>query len=119
MTLFYTYFSTSQPSSSRGPGITQDQLAAALAFATGVSSMATPPSTTAGTTTMPNFSTPVPPQQDSPTSPSFTPGNTEALNTMRELGITDQNLASRALEIMGGDVQAAIDLIYSGWNGEE
>ena len=80
--------------------------------------MATPPSTTAGTTTMPNFSTPVPPQ-DSPTSPSFTPGNTEALSTMRELGITDQNLASRALEIMGGDVQAAIDLIYSGWNGEE
>jgi len=113
--------STSQPSSSRGPGITQDQLAAALAFATGVSTMATPPSNTGGTTTMPNFSTPVPllPPQDSPTSPSFTPGNTEALNTMRELGITDQNLASRALEIMGGDVQAAIGLIYSGWNGEE
>ena len=83
--------------------------------------MATPPSNTGGTTTMPNFSTPVPllPPQDSPTSPSFTPGNTEALNTMRELGITDQNLASRALEIMGGDVQAAIDLIYSGCNGEE
>ena len=36
----------------------------------------------------------------------------------RELGITDTALARRALQIMGGDVQAAIDLIYSGWNGE-
>ena len=38
--------------------------------------------------------------------------------SFRELGITDTALARRALQIMGGDVQAAIDLIYSGWNGE-
>ena len=38
--------------------------------------------------------------------------------SFRELGITDTALAKRALQIMGGDVQAAIDLIYSGWNGE-
>ena len=37
---------------------------------------------------------------------------------MRELGITDMDMATRALQIMGGDVQAAINLIYSGWNGE-
>ena len=38
---------------------------------------------------------------------------------MRELGINDAGLATRALQIMGGDVQAAIDLIYSGWTGND
>ena len=38
----------------------------------------------------------------------------QRLSIFRELGITDTALAKRALQIMGGDVQAAIDLIYSG-----
>ena len=41
------------------------------------------------------------------------------MNSMREMGITDGGMARRALEVMGGDVQAAIDLIYSGWEGTE
>ena len=40
-------------------------------------------------------------------------------DSMREMGITDERMAKRALEVMGGDVQAAIDLIYSGWEGAE
>ena len=36
---------------------------------------------------------------------------------MREMGIIDEGLARRALEVMGGDLQAAIDLIFSGWLG--
>ena len=39
--------------------------------------------------------------------------------TIREMGITDEGMAKQALEVMGGDVQAAIDLIYSGWEGAE
>ena len=41
------------------------------------------------------------------------------MNSMREMGITDEGMAKRALEVMGGDVQAAIDLIYSGWEGAD
>ena len=41
------------------------------------------------------------------------------MNSRREMGITDEGMAKRALEVMGGDVQAAIDLIYSGWEGAE
>ena len=53
----YSIFSTPQPSSSgsRGPGITQDQLGAALAFAFGGSLPATP-TPGSGTSSMPNFS---------------------------------------------------------------
>ena len=40
--------------------------------------------------------------------------------TIREYtGITDSDLASRALQLMGGDLQAAIDLILSGWLGQD
>ena len=50
--------------------------------------------------------------------PSSGPANYDSqLATMREMGITDEGMAKRALEVMGGDVQAAIDLIYSGWEG--
>ena len=57
---------------------------------------------------------------------------------MREMGIVDEGLALRALQIMGGDLQvpkflpliyylkyfdgllqAAVDLIFSGWEGED
>ena len=52
--------------------------------------------------------------------PSSGPANYDSqLATMREMGITDEGMARRALEVMGGDVQAAIDLIYSGWEGAE
>ena len=36
---------------------------------------------------------------------------------MREMGIVDEGLAIQALQIMGGDLQAAVDLIFSGWEG--
>jgi len=36
---------------------------------------------------------------------------------MREMGIIDEGLALQALQIMGGDLQAAVDLIFSGWEG--
>lgn len=41
------------------------------------------------------------------------------LATMREMGIIDEGLARRALTVMGGDLQAAIDLIFSGWLGDD
>jgi len=33
------------------------------------------------------------------------------------MGIVDEGLALQALQIMGGDLQAAVDLIFSGWEG--
>ena len=39
------------------------------------------------------------------------------VNTMKEMGIVDEGLALQALQIMGGDLQAAVDLIFSGWEG--
>jgi len=41
------------------------------------------------------------------------------LQTMREMGIVDEGLATQALQVMGGDLQAAVDLILSGWLGED
>eukprot|EP00095_Tigriopus_kingsejongensis_P002269 maker-scaffold8426_size2735-snap-gene-0.2 protein:Tk02269 transcript:maker-scaffold8426_size2735-snap-gene-0.2-mRNA-1 annotation:"ubiquitin-like protein 7" len=41
------------------------------------------------------------------------------VTTMKELGISDEGLARKALKLMGGDLQAAIDLIWSGWLGED
>lgn len=37
---------------------------------------------------------------------------------MREMGIADESAARNALTVMDGDVQAAVDLILSGWNGQ-
>jgi len=39
------------------------------------------------------------------------------VNRMKEMGIADEGLALQALQIMGGDLQAAVDLIFSGWEG--
>lgn len=41
------------------------------------------------------------------------------LASMREImgGVMDEGLAVQALQIMGGDVQAAVDLLFSGWEG--
>jgi len=41
----------------------------------------------------------------------------EQVARMREMGIVDEGLALQALQIMGGDLQAAVDLIFSGWEG--
>ena len=38
---------------------------------------------------------------------------------MKELGIIDEGLALQALQIMEGDLQAAVELILSGWEGGE
>lgn len=94
---------SSQGSASSSRMITQNQLAEALRLACGGAFGATPgsSSTPAATSTAPpaNFDT--------------------QMATMRDFGIVDERLATRALQIMGGDVQAAIDLIYSGWSGED
>jgi len=39
------------------------------------------------------------------------------VDRMKEMGIADEGLALQALQIMGGDLQAAVDLIFSGWEG--
>ena len=101
----------SNPTGSRSAssGITQDQLAAALAFA-GVAGFGQAQggliSTMGG----------LPPVGVAPQQP---PNYESQLATMRELGISNTGLATRALQIMDGDVQAAIDLIYSGWTGND
>jgi hypothetical protein len=55
---------------------------------------------------------PAPPQpQNDPTE--------QNVQLMKEMGIIDEGLARKALGVMGGDLQAAIDLILSGWLGED
>lgn len=46
------------------------------------------------------------------------PDLSSQLATMRDMGIVDEGLARQALTVMGGDIQAAIELIFSGWLGE-
>ena len=43
----------------------------------------------------------------------------DKVKKMAEMGIVDEGLARKALQVMDGDLQAAIDLIFSGWLGEE
>ena len=114
--------SSSSRGGGTGGGITQDQLNAALAIALGESLGGTPPP---ASRPEPNIiRTPQPrPIQELQGAEQLTVQQQRAnfdpqLATMRELGITDMTMALRALQMMGGDVQAAIDLIYSGWNGE-
>ena len=38
----------------------------------------------------------------------------QQVEQMREMGITDENVARQALMATNGDLQAAIDLIFSG-----
>ena len=112
------------------PRITHDQLAAALAAAassmtpasvssqgTGHNPFFTPPATQGNTSTGPT------PTFGLPESQSFGSGSTSMdsqIATIREItGIEDMELASRALQVMGGDVQAAVDLILSGWLGAD
>jgi len=104
---------------SSGPSITASQLAAALQAATGSgssglpSSMAVLPSTSAqragpsgsGTSISSDFFQQAMAHAQSASSDS-------ALQQLREMGITDENVARQALAATGGDIQAAIDLIF-------
>jgi len=47
------------------------------------------------------------------------PDYSAQLATMRDMGIVDEGLATQALTVMGGDIQAAVDLIFSGWLGDD
>lgn len=51
--------------------------------------------------------------------PAPLPDWSSQLSTMRDMGIVDEGLATRALQVMGGDLQAAVDLIFSGWIGDD
>lgn len=57
-------------------------------------------------------------QQQQPTSGQEQQDDIAAkVERMKEMGIIDEGLALQALQIMGGDLQAAVDLIFSGWEG--
>lgn len=47
------------------------------------------------------------------------PDYSEQVARMKEMGIIDEGLAIRALQLNGGDLQAAVNLILSGWEGDE
>jgi hypothetical protein len=114
------------------PGITQDQLARALAAAS--SSMTSPASSNSHQGFGGNLFFSPPPQASTlggqgssfgtlsqQNSEQQSNTNTDSqIATIREItGIGDNDLAAKALQLMGGDVQAAIDLILSGWLGED
>ena len=129
------------PLSSSSPRITQDALSAALAAATssinspassssnqGLGSnlffnSATASQTSASRPQGLNFGGGMGENPLSSTGSEQTPGQgtqDTQIATIREYtGITDSDLASRALQLMGGDLQAAIDLILSGWLGQD
>jgi len=58
-------------------------------------------------------------QQQQPTQQATEGDYSVQVERMREMGIVDEGLALRALQIMGGDLQAAVDLIFSGWDGAD
>ena len=126
------------PLSSSSPRITQDALSAALAAA--INSPASSSSnqglgsnlffnsapasqTSASRPQGLNFGGGMGESPTSGTGSEQTPGQgtqETQIATIREYtGITDSDLASRALQLMGGDLQAAIDLILSGWLGQD
>lgn len=95
--------STATPSTSTTPAanrLTADMFAAAMQQAMqGMDGSTSSPSSAPGPAPQQDFST--------------------QLATMRDMGIVDEGLATRALQVMGGDIQAAVDLIFSGWLGDE
>lgn len=94
------------PSTASTPGsmrITGDMFAAAMQQA--MMGMGTPPAAAA------------PPTAAAAAAPQ--PDFSAQLATMRDMGIVDEGLAVRALQVMGGDLQAAVDLIFQGWLGED
>lgn len=105
---------TSSSSQMQSP-ITQDQLAAALAAATG--GTLAPPSTATAAASANPFSFGAPPQSADPSAAAGNNSWDQEVAKMKEMGISDEGLARKALQIMGGDLQAAIELIFSGWDG--
>ena len=95
----------SRSNSNTGSGITQAQLSEALGLALGGAFQGMTSGSGSGS--------------GAGNAPASTQNFDAQLSTMRDMGIVDEGLARRALEIMGGDVQAAVDLIFSGWNGSE
>lgn len=93
---------TPSTSGASGGFITSDQLAAALAAASTHFASAAQPART-----------------QAPPPPSAASTMDSNLARMREMGIIDEGLARQALVVMEGDLQAAIDLIFSGWEGED
>ena len=93
--------STSRSTPGSSTGITQADLAAALAMAISPQAAAAAASASRG--------------------PPSNPAQQFAsqLKMMKELGLQDEAVCIKALQVMGGDVQAAIDLIYSGWSGDD
>ena len=57
------------------------------------------------------------PQQQQPAGQGEQDEMAAKVERMKEMGIIDEGLALQALQIMGGDLQAAVDLIFSGWEG--
>ncbi|XP_059168749.1 ubiquitin-like protein 7 isoform X2 [Physella acuta] len=100
-----------QPSRGRGNGITASQLAAAIQAATASATASQLPSSSAATASN---------SQTSITSDFFqqamahaqTASSDAALQQLRDMGISDENVARQALAATGGDIQAAIDLIF-------
>lgn len=56
-----------------------------------------------------------------PAQPTPTPAVSQyasQLQQMRDMGINDERLSRLALRVSDGDVQTAVELIFSGWTGE-
>jgi len=96
--------STSRPTPS-SPAITSDMFAAAIAQAMAATGTGGAAASSSGGSR----------QQSSSEEDTMR----KNLQHMREMGIQDESLARKALTVMGGDLQAAIDLIFSGWLGQD
>jgi len=111
------------PTSSMQSPITQDQLAAALAAATGSSgssSAAMTPGAAVPTSSAAAAAAANPFSFLNPQSSGSSAGNWDKeVAKMKEMGISDEELARKALRVMDGDIQAAIELIFSGWDGKD
>uniref|UniRef100_A0A2C9KVZ7 UBA domain-containing protein n=1 Tax=Biomphalaria glabrata TaxID=6526 RepID=A0A2C9KVZ7_BIOGL len=111
-----------QASRSRGniSGITASQLAAALRAATGSAAVNVPQPPPVAVVPSTSQNAPGPSSSGTITGDFFqqamvhaqTASNDAALQQLRDMGITDENVARQALSATAGDIQAAIDLIF-------
>ncbi|KAL4227532.1 Ubiquitin-like protein 7 [Mactra antiquata] len=92
---------------SNGQAITANQLAAALAAATGGSSPANESRPITGNIITSDFFQQAIQQAQMG-------AMTSQVQQMREMGITDENAARQALQATNGDLQAALDLLFGG-----
>ena len=46
-------------------------------------------------------------------------GRIVSVDWMKKMGIVDEGLALQALRVMVGDLQAAVELNFSGWEGRD